>query len=119
MVKHILVLSLFVSLTACAGNIKKEPQHPLLSSDENNYSLLIVDEAETEIGSLEWKDNYNIKNVKTVLKLDSLEEADQSYKFLQLDRTPIFIVFDMTNVVLKTGSEQELVQFLQEHHPNE
>lgn len=75
--------------------------------------------AETEIGSLEWKDNYNIKNVKTVLKLDSLEEADQSYKFLQLDRTPIFIVFDMTNVVLKTGSEQELVQFLQEHHPNE
>ncbi|MDF1507114.1 hypothetical protein PZE06_02840 [Robertmurraya sp. DFI.2.37] len=99
--------------------LKKEPQHPLLSSDENHYSLLIVDEAETEIGSFEWKDNYNIKNVKTVLKLDSLEEADQSYPFLQLDRTPIFIVFDMTNIVLKTGSEQELVQFLQEYHPNE
>jgi hypothetical protein len=116
----ILVSILGLSLIGC--NISEEseqtPFHPLFSEDENYYSLLVVNEAagRYDLGQ-EWQEKNDINNVKTIHGRSSLDDTNNSYKFLELERSPAFVLFDTDDIVFKTYNEKELIKFLKTHEP--
>lgn len=66
------------------------------------YSLLVVDEAgEFKMGN-EWQEKNNIYNVKAVHGRSSVKEINNQYKFIELKKSPAFVVFNTKEIVLKT-----------------
>ncbi|MEH7346953.1 hypothetical protein V7122_24270 [Bacillus sp. JJ1532] len=118
MQKVLLLFCFFVILVGCSNRSETEPIHPLFSNDESKYSLLVVDDTGIYNLDNEWKTKNGIKNVKKIHGRTSLEDTANSYKFLELEETPTFIVFDVKDVVFKTNSEEELIEFLLENNPN-
>lgn len=117
MKKTLLLLFISTMLVGCSyfSNADPEPLHPLFSNNETKYSLLVVDEAgDYEIGN-EWLDENKIYNVQTVHGRNSVEEINNQYKFIELEKSPAFVVFDTKDIVFKTYSEKELIEFLQNH----
>ncbi|MGG1397747.1 hypothetical protein ABE288_07955 [Bacillus salipaludis] len=94
------------------------PHNPLLSEDVDKYSLFIVeDEGMAENGWQEWLDKNEIKNVKKIYGENSLKDANNQYKFLKLEKSPAFVVFNSKKIVFKTYSEKELIKFLKSNNP--
>lgn len=107
-------------LIGCSSIPEPEPEpiHPLFSADKNQYSLLMV--RETEITDYnKWEEENEITNVRTIHGRTSLEDTNGEYKFLELERSPAYVVFDTKDVVYKTYSEEELIEFLKENNPNQ
>ncbi|WP_090745678.1 hypothetical protein [Mesobacillus persicus] len=105
-------------LIGCSSIPEPEPIHPLFSADKNKYSLLMV--RETEITDYnKWEEENEITNVKTIHGRTSLEDTNGEYKFLELEISPAYVVFDTKEVVYKTYSEEELINFLKENNPNQ
>ncbi|WP_142296471.1 hypothetical protein [Lottiidibacillus patelloidae] len=93
------------------------PVHPLFSAHENKYSLLMVLETE-KTDYNKWLEDNEITNVKTIHGRTSLEHTNGEYKFLELEKSPAYVVFDTKDIVYKTYSEEELIKFLKENNPN-
>ena len=110
---------LVMIITGCSNqsDAEKMPSHPLLSSDKNNFSLLVIDETGTyEMGN-EWQEQNEIGNVKTVHGRTSIEQTREEYKFLKIDKSPTFIVFDSKEAVFQTENEEKLIEFLRSNNP--
>lgn len=58
-------------------------------------------------------------NVKTIHGRSSLEKTNGQYKFLELEKSPAYVVFDTKDIVYKTYSEEELIKFLKDNDPNQ
>ncbi|WP_064093474.1 hypothetical protein [Rossellomorea aquimaris] len=108
-----------VLIMGCSNlsDAEKVPLHPMLSNDKNNYSLLVIDETGTyEMGN-EWQEQNEIGNVKSVHGRTSLEQTREEYKFLEIDNSPIFIVFNTKEAVFQTENEEKLIEFLKSNNP--
>jgi len=118
--KEILIL-FFVSafLIGCSNlsNPEPTPVHPFLSADKETYALLVVGEKSADYyrGLL---DKNKILNVKKINGRTSLEDTNERYKFLELEKTLAFVLFDTKDVVYKSYSEEELIKFLEASSPN-
>ncbi|TXC92879.1 hypothetical protein FS935_01415 [Metabacillus litoralis] len=114
MKKTCLLIILCIITVGCSSfsDTKPVPLHPLFSNDESKYSLLVVDEdGEYDIGN-EWREKNKIYNVKTVHGRSSVKEINNQYKFIEIEKSPAFVVFNTKDIVLKTYSEKELIDFL-------
>jgi hypothetical protein len=119
--KKLIILFCILGLFLIGCNISEEfeqtPSHPLFSSDKNYYSLLVVNEAGRYDLGHEWKEKNKINNVKTIHGRSSLDDTNNSYKFLELEKSPAFVLFGTNDIVFKTYNENELVKFLKTHDP--
>lgn len=117
-----LILYCILGLLLIGCNVSEEsermPSHPLFSEDKNYYSLLVVDEAGRYDLGQEWKEKNEINNIKTIHGRSSLENTNNSYKFLKLEKSPAFVLFGTNNIVFKTYSEIELIKYLKTHDPS-
>ncbi|MFC4323323.1 hypothetical protein [Litchfieldia salsa] len=106
-------------LIGCSSIIETEPTpvHPLFSADKNKYSLLMLGETEME-DYHKWLGENGISNVETIHGRTSLEKINEEYKFLELEKSPAYAVFDTKDVVFKSYSEKALIEFLRENNPN-
>ena len=118
--KEILIL-FFVSafLIGCSNlsNPEPTPVHPLFSADKERYALLVVDEKSADYYR-ELLDKNKIYNVKKINGRTSLEDTNEQYKFLELEKSPAFVLFDTKDVVYKSYSEEELIKFLKDSSLN-
>ncbi|WP_299833703.1 hypothetical protein [uncultured Metabacillus sp.] len=118
----ILLWVLGTFLIGCSNSDLNEPRavplHPLFSDEDHKYSLLVVDETDSYDIRDEWMEKNEIRNVKTINKRVSLEETTNQYKFLELEKSPAFVVFDTKGIVFQTYSEKELIDFLKTNNPN-
>ncbi|MGG1401627.1 hypothetical protein ABE288_27980 [Bacillus salipaludis] len=97
---------------------KQKSVHPLLSEDADKYSMFIVeDSGMADNGWQGWLDKNEINNVKKIRTENSLKDANNQYKFLKLEKSPAFVVFDTKKIVYKTYSEKELIKFLKSNNP--
>lgn len=112
------VIGSFLIGCSSIADTEPEPIHPLFSADKNKYSLLIVEETEITDHN-KWKEENKITNVKTIHGRNSLEDTNGEYKFLDLEKSPAYVVFDTKDVVFKTYSKEELIKFLKENNPNQ
>lgn len=93
------------------------PVHPLFSADKERYALLVVDEKSADYYR-ELLDKNKIYNVKKINGRTSLEDTNEQYKFLELEKSPAFVLFDTKDVVYKSYSEEELIKFLKDSSLN-
>jgi hypothetical protein len=119
--KKILVLWLIIVAFLVGCSIFNEPEptpvHMLFSGDKNKYSLLMVEETETRNYN-KWREENGITNVKTIHGRSSLEKTNGEFKFLKLEKSPAYVLFDTNDIVYKTYSEEELIKFLKDNNPN-
>lgn len=106
-------------LIGCSNETNVEPAsgRPLVSAEKGKYALLVVDEKSADYYR-EWLDEKKIDNVKVINGRTSLEDTNEEYKFLELKKSPAFVVFDTKDMVYKTYSEEELIKFLRNSSPN-
>lgn len=79
--------------------------HSLLSSDEDKYLLFVVEELDTNDWRYILEEENNIFNVKTIITGFPLEEVNEEYKFLELEKSSAFVVFDHKEMLYKTYDE--------------
>lgn len=86
--------------------------YPLIAEDEDEYALFVVDNLE----SFEYDilDQEGIENVTSAQTTDSLESANQQYQFLNLEKSPAYVVFDDKEMIYKTYNIDELLEFLKQ-----
>lgn len=111
----IVLCTLALILSGCSDSTDSEQAQlrTLLSTDADQYSLLVVGGNEkTEQNWMEWQDKNEINNAMSIRWERSLEQINQEYEFLDLNKSPAFVVFDNKGIVLKTYSETELIEFL-------
>lgn len=121
--KKLIILYCILGLLFLFGcSISKEteqtPSHTLFSSDENYYSLLVVSETGRYDLGQEWKEKNEINNVNTIHGRSSLDDTNKSYKFLELEKSPAFVLFNTNEIVFKTYNEKDLIKFLKTNNPN-
>lgn len=121
LIKKVLIL-FFVSgtfLIGCSNLSDQEPSpvHPLFSAHTDRYALLVVDEKSAK-NYRELLDKNKIFNVKRINVRTSLKDTNEQYKFLELEKSPAFVLFDTKDVVYKSYSEEELIKFLKDSSPN-
>ncbi|MCF6137817.1 hypothetical protein [Pseudalkalibacillus berkeleyi] len=110
-----------VFIGGCSDVLESEKvaTHPLFSDDKSKYSLLVVDDTgkyET-FAWHEWTDENKIRSIGTIHGRKSLTDINNQYKFLELEKTPAFVVFTTKEIVLTTYSEEELIAFLKSNKP--
>lgn len=109
-------ISLFfiIILTGCSIFSEGEPitTHSLLSENEDRYLLFVVEEPDTNDWRYILEEENNIFKVKTIITEFPLEEVNEQYKFLELEKSPAFVVFDNKEMLYKTYDEKELIDFL-------
>ncbi|MED4717377.1 hypothetical protein [Bacillus badius] len=112
-----IIISAFLAGCSNITETESTPVHPLFSTDENKYSLLMV--RETEMADYNnWLEENQITNVKKIHGRTSLKETNGEYKFLELEKSPAYVVFDTKSVVYKAYTEEDLIKFLKENSPN-
>ena len=120
-IKKITLLMFIIGafLIGCSNvsNVEPASGRPLFSAEKGKYALLVVDEKSADYYR-EWLDEKKIDNVKVINGRTSLEDTNEEYKFLELKKSPAFVVFDTKDIVYKTYSEKELIEFLRENSPN-
>ncbi|MFD2044294.1 hypothetical protein ACFSTA_10410 [Ornithinibacillus salinisoli] len=98
------------SIVACSSeenNFRK--QYPdLLPSNHNNYSILAVEEKITS----DLLKKHNIKRVSPIMYYSSIEHIKNELPELQLEESPVFVLFDENGVVSKFHSIEDLIEFL-------
>jgi hypothetical protein len=104
---------LLAALTLATSCDKKFPYPELLSEQEGKYYVLYVGAPESN----------TLNHPQVILKLSqrevtgysliwSLENAKKQYPKLELERAPMYVIFDTQNMVLMTEDEQKVVDFL-------
>lgn len=86
--------------------------YPLIAKNEGEYALFVVDH--TEKFDYDTLDEEGIKNVTSAQIIDSLEDANHQYQFLDLEKSPAYIVFDDKEMIYKTYNIDELLEFLKQ-----
>ncbi|WP_226671086.1 hypothetical protein [Metabacillus litoralis] len=119
---RIVVIWFFITtfLVGCSSINGTEPipVHPLFSTDHNKYSLLVV--SETNMSDYhKWLEENEIYNVEKIHGRSSLEETNDAFKFLELEKSPAYVVFDTKDIEYKTYSKEELIKFLKENNPTQ
>lgn len=106
---------LFIFLLACDGIQNTDiSQHQLMAEKEGEFSLFVVaDKKDTvDLNSL---DKQGIYNVHKIIQTDSLKDSQSEYKFLELEKSPTFVVFDYKQVLFKTSEYDKLIEYLKKH----
>lgn len=109
-----LLIFICILMVGCSSISETDPVplHPLFSNNESKYSLLVVDENDVfEMGN-KWQEKNKIYNVQKVHVRSSVKEINNQYEFIDLEKSPAFVVFNTKDIVLKTYSEKELIDFL-------
>lgn len=120
----------FVLLAGCSNTVNKgEPAVPSNSSfsvkenfysdEKNHYSLLVIKgENMKEIDWFEWQEKNSIRNVNVIsFQKLSLQQANERFKFLELEELPAYLAFDTKDIAFQTNNEEELIEFLQDNVP--
>ncbi|CAG9623759.1 hypothetical protein [Sutcliffiella rhizosphaerae] len=113
--KNIIISFLFVLLLTGCSNLlssanNKAKFERLLSDDEYTYSLFIA--SPRELITLNILEENNITNVSRI-QHEELQYIDKEYKFLKINRSPSFLVFDNKEMIYMTENQSDLVNFLQ------
>ncbi|MEH7359216.1 hypothetical protein [Priestia megaterium] len=107
-----LVICLFTLCAACSNiTWKKEYSTSLpreLLSEGDEYSILAVGK---EINHPE-----DIRGLKKVKYLSSLDQAKKEYPDLNIKESPFFIVFNNKEIVLRTSSVDKALLFIKENY---
>jgi hypothetical protein len=106
---------LLVMMIGCSKPYEEGMPHSsaykhLLAKEEGTYSLYVVAKLDTITSEL-LREN-GITNVRTIRHTEFLEEAMMDYKFMKLDKSPAFVVFDDKKMIYKTYNQDELIKFL-------
>ncbi|WP_112180788.1 MULTISPECIES: sigma-70 family RNA polymerase sigma factor [Paraliobacillus] len=86
--------------------------YPLIAENEDEYALFVVDNRTSF--DYDILDQEGVKNVTSAQTIDSLESANQQYQFLNLEKSPAYVVFDDTEMIYKTYEIDELLEFLKQ-----
>lgn len=111
------IIGAFLIGCSNVSNVEPVSGRTLFSAEKDKYALLVVDEKSADYYR-EWLDEKKIDNVKVINGRTSLEDTNEEYKFLELKKSPAFVVFDTKEIVYKTYSEEELIKFLRNSSPN-
>ncbi|NKE07669.1 MULTISPECIES: hypothetical protein [Mesobacillus] len=112
-----IVMGTFLIGCSNVSNVEPASGRTLFSAEKDKYALLVVDEKSADYYR-KLLDKHKILNVKVINGRTSLEDTNEEYKFLELKKSPAFVVFDTKDIVYKTYSEKELIEFLRENSPN-
>jgi hypothetical protein len=86
-------------------------QHQLMAEKEGELSLFVVADKQVTV-DLNSLDKQGIYNVHKIIETDSLKDSQRKYKFLKLEKSPTFVVFDYKQVLFKTSEYDKLIEYL-------
>lgn len=122
--KFFLLAMLFCSIILIVFfTAKSASYHNLLPDNKGEYSIFLMwgeVEGREEIGSrfIETLELFNnIQITKKNISFD-LQATQNKYPKLDIEKKPVFIIFDHKGIVLKTYDIQEAVDFLEEELPS-
>lgn len=95
------------------GTFNFDAVYPLIAENVGEFALFVVDHTEN-FDYEDIQDEEGIKNVTSAQIIDSLEFANQQYQFLDLEKSPAYVVFDETEMIYKTYELDELLEFLKQ-----
>ena len=95
--------------------------HHLLSENEGEYSLFLMwgEEEGTEengVQFIETPASFNHSKITKKHISHDLKAIQTKYPKLDIEKKPVFIIFDHKGIVLKTYDLQEAVDFLEEDY---
>lgn len=107
-----LVMCLMVGSFLIGCSEEKQQIKGLISKKEGTYNLLVVgDELD---GSELTNDGVNSENViDMIYNSSSLKTAQEDFSTLNIENSPVYIVFDNKGEVFRTDSYEKLVDFFQ------
>lgn len=115
MKRYFSLFILFIFLLGCFGNQSTDiSQHQLMAEKEGEFSLFVVADKQITL-DLNSLDKQGIYNVHKIIETDSLKDSQRKYKFLELEKTPTFVVFDYKQVLFKTSEYDKLIKYLKKH----
>jgi hypothetical protein len=115
MKRYFSLIILFIFLLGCVGNQSADiSQHQLMAEKEGEFSLFVVADKQVTI-DLNSLDKQGIYNVHKIIETDSLKDSQRKYKFLGLEKSPTFVVFDYKQVLFKTSEYDKLIEYLKKN----
>ncbi|HET7627644.1 MAG TPA: hypothetical protein VFK44_04555 [Bacillales bacterium] len=93
------------------------PYPDLLSSEHGQYYILSVKKNGTKGSSTVFNHLGDLDNVIDGVQENNLDAARHGYPKLNIPRAPYFFVFDEKGVVLQTGDERQVLDFLKNRFP--
>lgn len=115
MKKWLSILFILCLLTLCAAcsNITWKKQYATslpreLLSEGNEYSILAVGKSINH--------SEDIRGLKKVKYLSSLDQVKEEYPDLSIKESPFFIVFNDKEIVLRTSSLDKALLFIKENY---
>ncbi|MGD6830579.1 hypothetical protein ACQCT5_00360 [Sutcliffiella halmapala] len=103
-------------LSGCSFMERNEKMQNLVAEDENKYAIFVAGKVDTI--TFELLEEHSIHHVQSVWHEESLQFFRDEYAFLEIDRTPTFIVFDHKKIVYRTHDQDELIEFIKDNKPN-
>jgi hypothetical protein len=103
---------------------KSASYHNLLPDNKGEYSIFLIWGVEEgrEANAwryIEWPESFNNRKItKKHINFD-LIYTQNKYPKLDIEKTPVFIIFDHKGIVLKTYDIQEAIDFLEDVLPRE
>ncbi|WP_137791815.1 hypothetical protein [Bacillus sp. E(2018)] len=94
-------------LVGCSSD-KKSDMEKFLAQDKDKYALFVVGE-ELDLQEFE---SENIRNIESIFNASSLKRAKDNYPFLELKKSPTFIVFNHEEKVYSTDNFSNLIEYL-------
>lgn len=110
--KVIVTIQLLMVLFLVSCN-RSYPYPYLLSNQEGKFFILYIGEPENgHMKTPELIQKVSQQNVTGTMLLWNLENAQKEYPILELENTPVFLIFDTKGLVLKTMDEQKAKDYL-------
>ncbi|MBU5214914.1 hypothetical protein [Heyndrickxia oleronia] len=106
----VLLLSLFMGLTGCISEAKRDR---MVSDEKGKYNLYIVGD---DIIDNKLEKETDINNVFRMHIESDYDNAKDNTPYLEItENIPNYFVFDSKDLVYKTTSYKKLVKYLREH----
>ena len=103
---------------------KSASYHNLLPDNKGEYSIFLIwgeDSGKEENGSryIEWPESFNNSKITKKHIYYELIYTQTKYPKLDIEKTPVFIIFDHKGIVLKTYDIQEAIDFWEDVLPRQ
>ncbi len=89
-------------------------QHPLSAEKEGTFSLFVLDKKLDTVTNESLREQ-GILNVHKINAATSLKSAQKRYGFLEIKKSPTYVVFDTKQVLYKSNDYNQLIDYLKKH----
>ena len=118
--KSFLLVMLFCSIILIVFfTAKSASYHNLLPDNKGEYSIFLMWDLEEGREAngwqyIEWPDSFNHSKITKKHIYYDLIYTQNKYPKLDIEKNPVFIIFDHKGIVLKTYDIQEAIDFLED-----